>query len=610
MRLPRHKKANGEEGFVLVFMSLMLVALMVFAAFAVDVGFFYARANKLQRAADAAALAGVVYMPADFAKATQAADDAAKLNGFVDGVNGITVDVERVTDSPRQLEVTIRDAAVPTFFGRVVRESIDMSRQAKGEYVGSIPMGSAFNALGTGTLNDVDYTPDPNDPGIPGDPKLQQNFWLAVNGYCSAKEDGDEVMSKFDGNKKADNPDLGGDATCAKDNSNVVDNTDYNAAGYDYVVDIPCVRADPSTPCDPNGTFPSPVYIDVWNPVFDVNGVYTGNSGYADRRTLQSPATGTGAIAGQNALWQNTNMTTTFTIDPPEEDDPDNNNTSGVGGSTTSFGTCHSVVVDTGVPGMADNLATTSPVCNSSQLGWVTLNSVGITHAGRYKVHVATTANEANSFGMNTFAIRARVGSTYVPCDARQPGSTTTCPSVAGDSTMSVFANQPGTDAEFFLARLAPASEFAGKQVRVRLWDAGEGMSKIGIRDPSGNLATMGGGGLISAVKVVDPGEACTDSTPPAISFLAGWLTVSGSAGTVTCSGKRYGNSPISPLYNYIYNARMLEFTITLPNNYNAGGSADGWWKIDYQAPAAGTVSDRTTWEVQLVGDPVHLRQS
>ena len=44
-----------DAGFVLVFFALSLVALMGIAALVVDVGAWYLRADKIQRAADAAA---------------------------------------------------------------------------------------------------------------------------------------------------------------------------------------------------------------------------------------------------------------------------------------------------------------------------------------------------------------------------------------------------------------------------------------------------------------------------------------------------------------------------------------------------------------------------
>ena len=77
--LPRHRRgdagARGDDGFILVTFGLFLTALMVIAALAIDVGGWYARA-QLQRGADAAALAGVVWMP-DFTAATTVAQTTA-----------------------------------------------------------------------------------------------------------------------------------------------------------------------------------------------------------------------------------------------------------------------------------------------------------------------------------------------------------------------------------------------------------------------------------------------------------------------------------------------------------------------------------------------------
>ena len=45
--------------------ALLMLPLLAFAGFAVDIGYWYTHANRMQRAADAAALAGVVWMPND-----------------------------------------------------------------------------------------------------------------------------------------------------------------------------------------------------------------------------------------------------------------------------------------------------------------------------------------------------------------------------------------------------------------------------------------------------------------------------------------------------------------------------------------------------------------
>ena len=72
-----------KQGFVAVFIALVLVIMLIFAAFTVDFGSWYTRSAEIKRAADAAALAGVVWMP-EFDQAQQYALAAAKRNGFVE----------------------------------------------------------------------------------------------------------------------------------------------------------------------------------------------------------------------------------------------------------------------------------------------------------------------------------------------------------------------------------------------------------------------------------------------------------------------------------------------------------------------------------------------
>jgi len=55
---------NHEAGLTLIWVASMLVLLLGASAFAVDLGWIYLNGARLQRAADAAALAGVVNLPA------------------------------------------------------------------------------------------------------------------------------------------------------------------------------------------------------------------------------------------------------------------------------------------------------------------------------------------------------------------------------------------------------------------------------------------------------------------------------------------------------------------------------------------------------------------
>ncbi len=132
-------------------MAISMTIILGFTAFTVDYGSWYNRSTQLKRAADAAALAGVVWMP-EFEAAQTAALAAAARNGFVDGQNNIEVDVEEVAGNNRQLEVSIRDTKAQQFFSRVVMQKQSIGRTSMAEYVLPVPLGSPKNTLGTGDI--------------------------------------------------------------------------------------------------------------------------------------------------------------------------------------------------------------------------------------------------------------------------------------------------------------------------------------------------------------------------------------------------------------------------------------------------------------------------
>ena len=103
-----------------------------------------------------------------------------------------------------------------------------------------MPVGSPLNAIGTG-----------DQPGfLPGGGA--QNFYLAVGGYCTAKEDGDRFLSFYDGNRQQTPSNTYACSPAGHPNpAQVVQNIDYRPEGYDYIVHIPCGIPDPTIPCAP-----------------------------------------------------------------------------------------------------------------------------------------------------------------------------------------------------------------------------------------------------------------------------------------------------------------------------------------------------------------------
>lgn len=119
--IARRREDNGsrrDAGYIIWMLALTMILLFTACAFAVDLGSWYARASRIQRAADSAALAGVVWMPGNFAQAQADALAVAQKNGFSSGVT-----VAAVPGNPYRLRVTVNDSNVPRFFSTVLSKS-------------------------------------------------------------------------------------------------------------------------------------------------------------------------------------------------------------------------------------------------------------------------------------------------------------------------------------------------------------------------------------------------------------------------------------------------------------------------------------------------------
>ncbi len=218
----------GEKGFILAQAALLLIPLMIFAAFATDIGSWYLEGQKVQRGADAAALAGVTFLP-DTAAAEQAAREAAARNGYTDATPGNNSDFDtgplpqiRVTSYGGEgLEVEIKTEA-SAFLGRVVLDSIEVERYGVAEYIQPVHLGNPTSGLGTGDIS-------PAALGLPND-----QMWLAINAYCSDHEQGDPfAVGYYDG--------PGGQIrTCRSDgslNAGSQPNPTYDPDGYVFIAE-------------------------------------------------------------------------------------------------------------------------------------------------------------------------------------------------------------------------------------------------------------------------------------------------------------------------------------------------------------------------------------
>lgn len=148
----KHRRL-GERGQIVVIFAGAIIAFVALCAIVIDVSWYWSNTLRMQRAADAAALAGVVYLPGSPSNAATTALAEATKNGYTtDPVTGVTVTAQPDTKNPRRLLVTV-SGPVNTYFARVIGlTSLNASRTSKADFVLPVPMGSPQNYYGVGTL--------------------------------------------------------------------------------------------------------------------------------------------------------------------------------------------------------------------------------------------------------------------------------------------------------------------------------------------------------------------------------------------------------------------------------------------------------------------------
>jgi hypothetical protein len=140
---------------------------------------------------------------------------------------------------------------------------------------------------------------------------------------------------------------------------------------------------------------------------------------------------------------------------------------------------------------------------------------------------------------------------------------------------MAAYTNLDAGNQSFFFAQIEQVH--AGKTMVITLFDPGEssGNAYLRILSPEGDTYDY----------------ATFD-----------WSSNDGRSG----SGTQIQTSDGTPLFDN----KILTIRVRLPASYAVGSldpdniGEEGWWKIEYQTSAA---NDTTTWQVELIGNPVHL---
>jgi len=154
----RHKTEGGQVLAFFVIVSILIIGLV---ALVIDVGWFWTNQQQMQKAADAGALAGAVYLPGDTTRAYAAARAEATKNGYTSGISGVTVTPQQDPANRRRLRVSI-SGPVDAIFARVFcvvaqcTEQVTARVSALAEFVLPVRMGSPQNYFGVGYLVDAE----------------------------------------------------------------------------------------------------------------------------------------------------------------------------------------------------------------------------------------------------------------------------------------------------------------------------------------------------------------------------------------------------------------------------------------------------------------------
>jgi hypothetical protein len=534
---------SQEGGYVAVMTGLLMIVFMGLAAFAVDVGHWYVVGQQEQRAADAAALAGVTSLPANSIQAFASAQSFSKVNGFQNG--GATTVTPIIDGGPTRLRVTVT-TVVDNIFGPLLGvPKTSISRTAVADYAGPVPLGSPCNEYG-------------NDPDAAGHQSANcsgvAQLWANVGSLGAPKVSGDAFQN----------------GVCAAANdgcsgSSSGPNTDYDPNGYFYSVTV-------------TATVPSlkieafdPALIDVGD-VCDKNNLvqaktlaYPLHTAYADAATRYGDGTtgAAGAYCTGDVRYGGTgDVRTQFTVWSPPPNPWNPMSGSPISGCTQAFDGFSgdlNVALDKKNAGYNSSVA-----ANFRQ--WKTLCSLTNAAPGTYMIQVKTNGLLSDqASGHNRFSLRA-----YSSIPAQNDSI-----SVAGFNKMAMYANTPNGTTRFYLAKVPSGAK--GQLFNVSLFDVGDG-------------AVAG-----STITVLPPTE------------MGVGATFSGCTGSGVVTGNLVGFCGISVNSSFNGKWQTISVPISSTYACNDLSATGCWVRLQFYYGPGSSPMDTTSWTASIEGDPVRL---
>jgi len=602
-------KHGAERGFFMVWFALLFTTLLGFAGLAMEYNRWQSLGVRVQKAADAAALAGAVFLPDNLGKAQTTAKSTASMNGFTHNTSGVTITATKAR-LPNQLKVTI---SVPTKnpWGAIVGYgNTTIVRTAVAEYQLPQNLGSPENRYGN----------DPEKVLVTGE--TQPQFWGNVFGPSSSKAKGDAFQAKL--------CDLA--ASNAKDWDNCLhggqNNLDYDANGYFYGIEVPdntvgSLKVDVFDPAfvhvhDNCGSYSTPTVDD---PKTDQKAVEASLNaaktltaaaipGYpaGDPPSIRyAPGSDNKYCTGDMYYGEGPNSTPTWTrwtVRAPDTSnwDPSNNpivcqaefpgvypeRANDLPGGTVDANRLRTLLQQT------TNYPGVQPAMRFADFfrRWVNLCTISSPDAGTYYLQVQTNLKINGSAapmagGANRYSVRVGIGSDY---------STANNLRLYGNGRMGIYANATGADTRFFLTRILPGE--AGKTLVLQFFDTGDASAAGKIQvlpPPDSNVA----GGVFTNCRYTKPPGNQNNQNGATWGPLIATSTPQCQITDVTNTGT---NS---------FDGQWVTYEVPIPSNYTCNDQiATGCWtRLRFSYDVGTSVQDTTSWVAYVLGEPVRLIQ-
>jgi Flp pilus assembly protein TadG len=606
---------SKEGGYITILLAVLVSSGFLMAALAIssDTSRWYDEMNRVQKAADAAALAGVPYLPFDLGNATIRAKEVAKRNGYDDASPQVAVTVE-IGDLASQLQVTITSRIDNTFGGFIGLSRTTITQTATADYKGPAPMGSPCNTFGNEpNAGGAGSSPTPTGTSMGTSPfsncSRNPTFWGVLEGPETGKVQGDRYQTRNCESTGVD----GCTGTTNNEYGPKISATSTTAFGYTFVVKVQPAAVgttvnlqvyDPimlnaGQSCDllpASSSFGTTGNANSWVTNADAKNRYSNNGTSTSTFCTGDSYPGSGSGASPKHA-----MTTSFVLRQQVDSldataAPVQNDTSGspcikqYGSFVNAPNNAISANLFKSTGGATYNADVARMFHN-----WVSLCSFVPTRSGDYYLQVRTnvslggsgtglersgnsaatalTGNTTAGEGSNAFALRA------VTAAGKEKEV-----AVAGYEHMPIFMNADTASATFNLIRVLPGA--AGQSISFSYFDAGD----------------AAGTGSVTVQRPTDAtGSILTTPFPGSCKASGG---SAGAGVTLTnCSAPLNQSGGVS-----LNNGKTETIIIPIPSDYTCNyNSFGGCWYRVVVAFNSGSVHDVTTWDATIIGDPVRL---